>query len=109
MIILASDLTGVDIVTTYKTLVFISAAFLAVWGFIKAVKEVNKPLTDMKKTVSDHSTEIKEINEHLKKSDEGMAIVQQSLLQIMNHMIDGNHTEQLVKARDDLQIYLTKK
>lgn len=109
MIILSSDLTGVDIVTTYKTLVFISAAFLAIWGFIKAVKEVNKPLTDMKKTVSDHTSEIKEINEHLKKSDEGMAIVQQSLLQIMNHMIDGNHTEQLVKARDNLQIYLTKK
>lgn len=109
MIILASDLTGVDIVTTYKTLVFISAAFLAIWGFIKAVKEVNKPLTDMKKTVSDHSTEIKEINEHLKKSDEGMAIMQQSLLQIMNHMIDGDHREQLVKARDEMQIYLTKK
>ena len=63
----------------------------------------------MKKTVSDHSTEIKEINEHLKKSDEGMAIMQQSLLQIMNHMIDGDHQEQLVKARDEMQIYLTKK
>ena len=109
MIILASDLTGVDIVTTYKTFVFLSGAFLALWGFIKAIKEVKKPLTDMKKTVSDHTSDIKEINEHLKKSDEGMAIVQQSLLQIMNHMIDGNHTEQLVKARDNLQIYLTKK
>ena len=66
-------------------------------------------MADMKKTVSDHSTEIKEINEHLKKSDEGMAIMQQSLLQIMNHMIDGDHQEQLVKARDEMQIYLTKK
>lgn len=109
MIILTTDITGVDIVTTYKTLVFISAAFLAIWGFIKAVKEVNKPLTDMKKTVLDHTEEIKEINEHLKKSDEGMAVVQQSLLQIMNHMIDGNHNDQLVKARDQMQIYLTKK
>jgi hypothetical protein len=27
----------------------------------------------------------------------------------MNHMIDGNHTDKLVKARDDMQIYLTKK
>ncbi len=109
MIILASDLTGVDIVTTYKTLVFISAAFLAIWGFIKAVKEVNKPLTDMKKTVENHTTQIKDIEEHNKKLDEGMAIMQQSLLQIMNHMIDGNHTDKLVKARDELQIYLTKK
>lgn len=107
--ILTSEITGADIVTTYKTLVFIFGAFLAIWGFIKAVKEVNKPLADMKKTVSDHTTEIKDIKDHLEKSDEGMAIVQQSLLQIMNHMIDGNHTEQLVKARDEMQIYLTKK
>lgn len=103
------DITGADLVTTYKTLVFICGALLALWGFIKAVKEVNKPLADMKKTVEDHTNEIKEINDHLKKSDEGMAIVQQSLLQIMNHMLDGNHTEQLVKARDEMQIYLTKK
>lgn len=109
MIMLASEISGADIVATYKTFVFISAAFLAIWGFIKAVKEVNKPLTDMRKTVSDHTTDIKEINEHLKKSDEGMAIVQQSLLQIMNHMIDGNHTDQLIRARDEMQIYLTKK
>lgn len=109
MTVLTSDISGADIVTTYKTLVFIFGAFLALWGFIKAVKEVNKPLADMKKTVEDHTNEIKEINDHLKKSDEGMAIVQQSLLQIMNHMIDGNHTEQLVKARDEMQIYLTKK
>lgn len=109
MIILTSDITGTDIVTTYKTLVFVMGAVLAVWGFIKVLKEINKPLTDMKKTVADHTTEINEINEHLKKSDEGIAIVQQSLLQIMNHMIDGNHTEQLVRARDELQIYLTKK
>ena len=109
MILLTSDITGADIVATYHTFVFIAGAVLAVWGFVKAIREINKPLADMKETVKNHSTEIKEINEHLKKSDEGMAIVQQSLLQIMNHMIDGNHTEQLIKARDNMQTYLTKK
>lgn len=109
MTVLTSDISGADLVTTYKTLVFIFGAFLALWGFIKAVKEVNKPLADMKKTVEDHTEDIKAINDHLKKSDEGMAIMQQSLLQIMNHMIDGNHTDQLAKARDQMQIYLTKK
>ncbi len=109
MILLTSEITGADIVATYRTFVFVAGVVLAIWGFIKVIREINKPLADMKKTVSDHSTEIKEINEHLKKSDEGMAIMQQSLLQIMNHMIDGNHQEQLVKARDDMQIYLTKK
>ena len=109
MILLTSEITGADIVATYRTFVFVAGVVLAIWGFIKVIREINKPLAEMKKTVSDHSTEIKEINEHLKKSDEGMAIMQQSLLQIMNHMIDGDHQEQLVKARDDMQIYLTKK
>lgn len=109
MILLTSEISGADIVATYRTFVFVAGVVLAIWGFIKVIREITKPLADMKKTVSDHSTEIKEINEHLKKSDEGMAIMQQSLLQIMNHMIDGDHQEQLVKARDEMQIYLTKK
>ena len=109
MILLMSDITGADIVTTYKTLVFICGAFLALWGFFKALKEVTKPLDEMKKKVADHTEQIQEIEDHLKKSDEGMSVVQKSLLQIMNHMIDGNHTDQLVKARDDMQNYLADK
>ena len=108
MIILTSDLTGADIVTTYKTFVFISGVIILIWGFIKTVREISKPLVDMKKTVADHTTQIKDIEEHLKKSDEGMAIVQLSLLQIMNHMLDGNHTDKLVEARDKMQAFLTK-
>jgi septation ring formation regulator EzrA len=109
MILLTSDISGADIVTTYKTLVFVMGAVLAVWGFIKVLKEINKPLTDLRKTVEDHSEKISDIEKHLEKSDKGMGMVQKSLLQIMNHMIDGNHTDQLAKARDDMQNYLTEK
>ena len=109
MIILTTDISGTDIVTTYKTLVFFFGAILAVWGFMKAVKEIRQPAVDLKKTVDGHTAQINDLEEHIKKSDEGMAVVQQSLLQIMNHMIDGNHTDQLVKARDEMQVYLTKK
>lgn len=109
MIILSDTITGADIVTTYKTLIFLIGAIAIIWGFVKTVREINKPLTDLKKTVETHSTQIKELEEHNKKIDDGMAIMQQALLQMMNHMIDGNHTDKLVKARDDMQIYLTKK
>ncbi len=109
MILLTSDITGMDIVTTYKTFVFIAGVIVLIWGFIKTVREIGKPLTDLKRTVETHTSQIKDLEEHNKKFDEGMAIMQQSLLQIMNHMIDGNHTDKLIKARDDMQIYLTKK
>lgn len=109
MILLTSDISGADIVAAYRLFVFVAGAVLAIWGFVKAIREINKPLTDMRKTVADHSTQIKELEEHLKKSDEGMAIVQLSLLQIMNHLLDGNHTDKLVEARDKMQAFLTKK
>lgn len=109
MIMLTSDITGADIVTTYKTFVFIAGVIVLIWGLVKTVREINKPLTDLKRTVETHTSQIKDLEENDKKLDEGMAIMQQSLLQIMNHMIDGNHTDKLVKARDDMQIYLTKK
>ena len=109
MIILTSDLTGVDLLTTWKTLIFIAGAIALMWGFAKTVREIVKPLADLKETVKNHTEQIRELEEHNKKIDEGMAVMQQSLLQIMNHMIDGNHTDKLVEARDNMQIYLTKK
>lgn len=109
MILLASEISGTDIVTTYRTLVFLFGAVLAVWGFIKAIKEIRQPTVDLKKTVDGHNAQIKDLEERNKKIDEGMAIMQQSLLQMMNHMIDGDHVDKLVKARDEMQIYLTKK
>lgn len=109
MILLTSEITGADIVATYRTFVFVAGAVLAIWGFVKAIREIKKPLTDMKKTVETHTLQIKDMEEHNQKLDEGMAVMQQSLLQIMNHMIDGNHADKLVEARDKMQIYLTKK
>ena len=109
MIILTSDLTGVDFLTTWKTLIFIAGAIALMWGFVKTIREIIKPLSDLKETVKNHTEQIRELEEHNKKIDEGMAVMQLSLLHIMSHMIDGNHTDKLVEARDKMQIYLTRK
>ena len=64
MIILTSDITGVDIVTTYKTLVFVAGAIALIWGFVKTVREISKPLADLKRTVENHSSQIKELEKY---------------------------------------------
>lgn len=48
-------------------------------------------------------------NKRLKELEESNKIIMQSLLAIMSHELDGNHKEQLTKARDDLQKYLITK
>lgn len=48
-------------------------------------------------------------NKRLKELEESNKIIMQSMLALMSHAIDGNHTEQLKKAKDELQNYLITK
>ena len=48
-------------------------------------------------------------NEHFDQIDEGNRITQQAILALIDHAIDNNHTEKLIKAQDDLQNYLLNK
>lgn len=82
------------------------AAFVLIVNGMKAWKELTKPSTDLKQLVDEHDEKL--LNDHerlndLKKSNEYQAKL---LMQIANHLIDGNHKEQLIGARDEMQEYL---
>lgn len=42
-------------------------------------------------------------------TDEALQVLMKAMLAMMSHAIDGNHTEQLAEARDDLHEYLIKR
>ena len=45
----------------------------------------------------------------LDSNEEGIRIILKGLLAMMKHEIDGNHTEELQKASDDLQDYIVSR
>lgn len=47
--------------------------------------------------------------ERFEKYEQGNRIVQQSLLALMEHALDGNSVDKLREAKDDLQNYLIQK
>lgn len=53
--------------------------------------------------------QIEEHDEELKQSRKENAITLECILQMMNHMIDGNHTDQLICTRDKLQQFLIER
>ena len=53
--------------------------------------------------------EIQELQKKQGETDEALQILMKSMLALMSHAIDGNHTEQLAEARDDLHEYLIKR
>ena len=95
--------------TSFIVLLSACAALAVIWGAVKAFKEIRNPHDDLVLKVEEHDRKL--VNDHerledLKESNDLQALM---LLQMANHMIDGNHTDLLIEARDNLQKYLVKR
>lgn len=94
--------------------------FLAMCGSIATIagaaaviysiyKKVKQPDTERDETLAKHSELLDNDNRRLKELEDSNKIIMQSMLALMSHAIDGNHTEDLKQARDDLQKYLIRR
>ncbi len=52
---------------------------------------------------------IKELEREQREMKEAQQVLMKSMLALMSHAIDGNHTEDLRLARDDMQNYLLRR
>ena len=76
---------------------------------IKIMEKRKKPDKDRDETMKKHQEMLDNDNKRLKELEEGNKVVMQSLLAIMSHLIDGNHTEELKKSKEMVQEYLIKR
>lgn len=94
--------------------------FLAMCGSIATIagaaaviysiyKKVKQPDTERDETLERHGKLLDNDNKRLKELEDSNKIIMQSMLALMSHAIDGNHTEDLKQARDDLQKYLIRR
>lgn len=94
--------------------------FLAMCGSIATVagavailyniyQKAKQPDTKRDETLEKHSELLDNDNRRLKELEDSNKIIMQSMLALMSHAIDGNHTEDLKIARDDLQKYLIRR
>ena len=67
------------------------------------------PDKERDETLKKHSEALDRDNKRLRELEESNKIIMRSLLALMSHELDGNHTDALKEARDDLQKYLIQK
>lgn len=79
-------------------------------------KWAKKPDQNRDELLKGHTEKLDNDNKRLNKLEEAqeqteqaLQILMKSMLALMSHSIDGNHTEQLKDARDDLQNYLIER
>ena len=76
---------------------------------ISIVKWWKQPDKDRDKMLNEHEKKLDNDHKRLMELEESNKIMMQSMLALMSHAIDGNHTEDLRQARDDLQKYLIRR
>lgn len=88
----------------------------AVAVFYKAMAKAQEPeriqnnrLDELEKKVDKFAEFFDRDNKRLNSLDEGNRVTQQALLALMSHAINGNDTEKLIRAKDDLENYLINK
>lgn len=84
----------------------IAGAVAVLYGIYKALK---KPDSERDMKLKRHQELLDNDNKRLKELEDSNKIMMQSMLALMTHAIDGNHQEELQKARDDLQKYLIRR
>jgi hypothetical protein len=94
-------------------IVSISAATTVVIKLIQKAKapdrKQNERLDEIEKKLKHYDTLFDNDNIRIRELEEGNRVTQQALLALLSHSINGNDTEKLTKARDDLQNYLISK
>lgn len=91
-----------DLEVFYSVLMGICAAVIAFGGAGAVIAKLFAAPVRVQRQIEEHERQLeaarRENEIHLK-----------CILGMMNHMIDGNHTEQLISTRDELQQYLIQR
>ena len=100
-----------DIITYACT--FIVGLGGAVAIIVSFIKWIQKPDTPRDEKLKKHDELLDNDNKRLKyleekqiETDDAYKILLKSMLAMMSHELDGNHTNELKKAKDELQEYL---
>ena len=83
---------------------------------ISIIKWAHKPTDTRDETLNIHSQQLdndnkrlKELEEWKKQSDEWQKVMMKSMLALLSHSIDGNNTDGLKQAKNELQEYLIRR
>lgn len=96
----------------WETTVVIFAGVLTIFNvidkIITKIKEAKEPTEDLEKRVAELERKILEnYDKRIADIEQGNKVTQRAILALLEHAIDGNNKNQLIRAKDNLNDYLT--
>ncbi len=93
-------------------IITVSAAIGVVVNYINKAKEPRKQIANRLNSLDDRLTTVEEnqemFNRNQKRAEKAWVIYMEALMELTNHMIDGNHVENLKAVRNKMQKFITE-
>lgn len=93
----------------FQLFLAICGAIITVGGAWAVILKIKTPEKVREEMLKKHSEMLDNDNKRLKELEESNKILMQSMLALMAHELDGNHADQLRKAKNDLEEYLIRR
>ena len=94
---------------TWAGIAAVCGGIILLWNVGEKVYKIIKPAADWKKRVDDQQKELQEVRSFTDRDYKALEDIQEILkgvvasqIAIMDHMIEGNHTEAMKKTRNDM-------
>lgn len=102
-----------DFETFLQVLVGIAAGIVTIGGALAVFEHYSEKATKrrdaMAEQVEKHEERLANDHRRLSELETSDRLIMRGVMQLMSHEIDGNHTEQLMETRDDMERFLINK
>lgn len=95
-----------DIQTSLVVLFALFSALIVIDKVVEIIKKMRKPSKDIQTRLDEYDLMFANDQKQLARQDEAIKLLIRGLSQLMTHAVDGNHTDQLEKTRDDMNDFL---
>ena len=103
-----------------RVLIAIAAGIVAIGGAFTFIEHLSNlaatkqnavaaQVAEHTRLIEKHSEYLDSDNKRLKNMEDSNRLIMRGMMNLMTHEIDGNHVDQLVKTRNDIQKYLINK
>lgn len=100
------NLNGQNLMTFGIVALAILAIWNTVWASYKNYREAKKPRDDEKARLAEVEEHLDNDNKRLNDLEQSTRLMLRGMVQLLDHEIDGNHTELLAAVRDDIETFL---
>ena len=102
-----------DFETFLRVLVAIAAGIVTLGGAASVFERIGEKAAvrrnEIAQQVEKHEQRLANDHKRLNELESSSRLIMRGVMQLTNHEIDGNHTDQLVEVRDDMERYLINK